>query len=772
MNPSKKESIGNKAYSLLILKEKGFNIPHLETFSVDEIKKLDFEDLVEKILLKIKDKNKMFILRSSAIGEDGEETSFAGIFESVKIKDKEDIKNGLKIIFNSFNSDKLNSYLKLKNINEKPKLAIILQEFVEGDVSGVLFSLKNEYIINSNHGSAESVVQGESCDEYIIDDKNKIINKNLNKDSLSKKEIKTIVDIGGKVNKLFNKNQDIEWTIKDSKIYLLQSRPVTSEIDEQLTVWDNSNIVESYPGIVLPLTCSFAKYIYSEVYKKVAIESGVSKNKIEKYETEFDNMLGFFKGRFYYNMLNWYKILTLFPGYERNKDNFDLMISAQSQSNLDEDYKENVNLFFKIKYYPLVFYKSLKFKSTVNYFKEKTKNLIKDSLSKKYENLSLEEVFNEFKRLRSELIPLWYIPIENDFLAMTYYGLLIKSSEKREISKEDILMELSDIGDLRGSNQIKKIIEISKLANENNEVRVNLHKGDYNKALIKIKNDRDLSENIKDYFLEYGGRFVNELKLETDELKPTSHDFLELLKGYLDFKINKTKRNPVVLKFPLNIYLKKTKHYLRQREDLRILRAQVFSLTRNIFLRIGEIFEKDKVINSKKDIFYLKIKEIEDFICNDYKIDLKDLINSRKEQYNKFKQYSLPSVFYTNKLGKIIIPQKEINEDFKDVINGRPCSVGEITGSVTLIKESKPDLGKNYDIIVTESADPGWAPVLGLCNGIIIEKGGVLSHISILARELGVPCIINASNITKILNNKDNVYMNGGNGKIKIIKNN
>ena len=218
MKDTKNQSIGNKAYNLLILKEKGFNIPRFETFSVDEIKKLNFEDLVEKIFLEIKDKKNEFILRSSAIGEDGEDTSFAGIFESVKIKNKEDIKKGLTIIFNSLNSNKLNSYLKSKNINEKPKLSIILQEFVEGDISGVLFSLKNEFIINSNYGTAESIVQGETCDEYIINNKNKIINKNLNKDSLNKIEIKIIVDVGKMINKLFNKRQDIDWTIKNSKI--------------------------------------------------------------------------------------------------------------------------------------------------------------------------------------------------------------------------------------------------------------------------------------------------------------------------------------------------------------------------------------------------------------------------------------------------------------------------------------------------------------------------------------------------------------------------
>jgi len=772
MNILKKSKFGNKAHNLCILKKKEFNVPEFEAISVDEIEKLKFEDLVKKIYLKIKNKDEEFILRSSAIGEDGAEASFAGIFESFRIKDKIDIINGLKKIFDSLDSEKLKLYLKSKNILEKPKLSIILQKFIEGDVSGVLFSLENKYIINSNYGTAESVVQGESCDEYVIDMNYKINKKNINKNSLKKDEINNLIEIGKEIRKIFNKPQDIEWTIKDSKIYILQSRPVTVDLDNQLIIWDNSNIVESYPGMVLPLTCSFAKYIYSEVYKKVALESGVSNEKIKLYKNEFNNMLGFFCGRFYYNILNWYKMLTLFPGYERNKENFNLMISAQSQSDLDKDYGRNVNLFFKLKYYPLVFYKYLKFKLTVNYFNAKTKNLISESILKDNNNLSLKELFNEFKRLKAELIPLWYIPIENDFLAMTYYGLLIKSSERKSISKGDILNELASIQNLRGSNQIKEIIKISKLAKNNEKVRQSLLNLDYKKALIEIKKDEILLKGIKEYFLEYGGRFVNELKLETNELRPDSKKFLDLLKGYMDFKIKTQKRNTIALKYPLNFYLKKTKYYLRQREDLRILRAKVFSLTRNIFLKIGQILEEEKALDVKEDIFYLEMNEIENFIYNNSKTNLMYLIDNRKIEYECFKKCSLPSVFYTNKLGKIIIPSINTDINLKKPILGRPCSSGEIIGNVSLIKDSTPDLGKNYDIIVTESADPGWAPVLGLCNGIIIEKGGVLSHISILARELGIPCIINASNITKIVSTDNKIYMNGGNGKIKIIKDN
>ncbi|UXN73246.1 hypothetical protein N8D56_20200 [Devosia sp. A8/3-2] len=107
--------------------------------------------------------------------------------------------------------------------------------------------------------------------------------------------------------------QDIEWAFEGQQLWLLQARPITTALreapiaDETLLVFDNSNIVESYPGLVSPLTYSFAQYAYSRVYRAFVRVVGVSQSTVRDNAAVFDNMLSRIDGRVYYNLGNWYR---------------------------------------------------------------------------------------------------------------------------------------------------------------------------------------------------------------------------------------------------------------------------------------------------------------------------------------------------------------------------------------------------------------------------------------------------------------------------------
>jgi len=526
---------------------------------------------------------------------------------------------------------------------------------------------------------------------------------------------------------------------------------------------DNSNLIESYSGVILPLTESFAKELYSNVYKKVALASGISKKKIKLYKKEFENLIGSFYGRFYYNMLNWYKMLTIFPGYERNKKNLDLMITAKSKADLDNQYRKNVNLLFKIKYYLLISYKYLNLEKSIQSFKFNAEKILREWDDDKINSLNYEQCLKFFRELERKLISSSHIPIENDFVAMTFNGLLMNSSKKKKIPQSLILENLASIEGLNTSKQINELHFLSKEVFQNKKISNLIKKKEYNKINKEIIKFPRLNKLVGDYFKRYGGRFANELKLESKELTKDSSEFYELLESYSKINISKKVKKVKKLPLPQRYYLKKTKEHLRKREEMRILRAQIFSLTRKFFLKMAEILNKEKAISKKEDIFYLKLNEL-------YKNhnSLKEIIIKRKKEYLGYKKREdLPSVLYTDKKGKILSYEKE-DFVFKKHIIGKPCSTGTINGKASLIIGSNPKLNKKYGIIITKTADPGWAPVLSLCDGIIIEKGGLLSHISILARELRVPCIIEAENITKIVKTGDNILMNGTNGTIKI----
>src|SRR3989344_435135 len=151
-------------------------------------------------------------------------------------------------------------------------------------------------------------------------------------------------------------------------MYVLQSRPITRDFSvAKREYFDSANIAESYSGIVLPLTCTFAKMVYEQVYKDLLCMSGVSKNKIERHSYVFENLLGFFYGRMYYNMNNWYRMAEFVPGYRRNKGNFELMIT----SNVKQEVATSIRPPFALTlFYPLIVTaKVAMFGITSSYFK-------------------------------------------------------------------------------------------------------------------------------------------------------------------------------------------------------------------------------------------------------------------------------------------------------------------------------------------------------------------------------------------------------------------
>ena len=107
----------------------------------------------------------------------------------------------------------------------------------------------------------------------------------------------------------------------------------------------------------------------------------------------------------------------------------------------------------------------------------------------------------------------------------------------------------------------------------------------------------------------------------------------------------------------------------------------------------------------------------------------------------------------------------------EQVLGGRGCTKGLIQGKIKVFKDYQLPEKIDFEIAVAKNTDPGWTPLLGLCKGLIIENGGILSHAAIVSRELGIPTIIGVKNATKLLKSGQTLKINGSNGNIEIIKN-
>ena len=99
---------------------------------------------------------------------------------------------------------------------------------------------------------------------------------------------------------------------------------------------------------------------------------------------------------------------------------------------------------------------------------------------------------------------------------------------------------------------------------------------------------------------------------------------------------------------------------------------------------------------------------------------------------------------------------------------GLPACGGTVTARAVNL-ESIHDIGqlRRGDVLVTKQTDPGWICAFPLISGLIVERGGMLSHGAIVAREFGIPAVVGLKDITKIINTDDIVSVDGNQGLVE-----
>ena len=452
------------------------NIRELEN-SEQELKQLilstDFSpELKNKILSKIKSEpsfnleNSYFSVRSSAVDEDGSDFSFAGQMDSfLYVKGESNLFNKIKGCYASSYSARVLSYryqnnLELLNI----KMAVIIQKMIFGEVSGVLFTANpltnnpDEMIVSATWGIGEGVVSGVlNCDNWVISNiatinKKEIVEKDqmitFNKKTqqstltldvpeekrnipcLSDDQVIELYKLGKKIESEQGKiPQDIEWTYENESCYVLQTRPVTTlkGIDRNFekTIWDNSNIVESYSGVTSPLTFSFASYAYDQVYRQFYNLMGTSMERINEMGSVFATMLGNIDGRIYYNLTNWYKTLKLLPGYNFNREFMESMMGVKDTGDVDK--KEEKLSFYRryfielptlIKGICLIIKQFIVIDTSIKNFYQNYEITKNWATRLPFDHLSETELVNIYRRLQRDLLGNWKTPIVNDFFTM------------------------------------------------------------------------------------------------------------------------------------------------------------------------------------------------------------------------------------------------------------------------------------------------------------------------------------------------------------------
>ena len=132
-------------------------------------------------------------------------------------------------------------------------------------------------------------------------------------------------------------------------------------------------------------------------------------------------------------------------------------------------------------------------------------------------------------------------------------------------------------------------------------------------------------------------------------------------------------------------------------------------------------------------------------------------INYCQKEYEFFKSLDPPAYFKVqNGQWPTMVDVKSQNEK-----EGMGASPGHATGRAIVLEEFTIPEPDSFEILVTKRTDPGWTALMALSQGIVVEHGGILSHASIVARELGIPAVIGAKGACSTYNSGDLLYVDG-----------
>jgi pyruvate,water dikinase len=176
------------------------------------------------------------------------------------------------------------------------------------------------------------------------------------------------------------------------------------------------------------------------------------------------------------------------------------------------------------------------------------------------------------------------------------------------------------------------------------------------------------------------------------------------------------------------------------------------------------------VIDDPEDVFYLTIEEL-----SDLPDDPHAAVALRRQQRQEYLDIELPLAWTGNpepvRSGAAggATPQGT-GDSVDEPIAGLGVSPGIVEGVARVISDPSDPSGIDPgDILVCHTTDPSWASAFLMAGGLVIDIGGMLSHGAIVARELGIPCVINTVSGTQRLRSGDRIRIDGTAGAVTLL---
>jgi pyruvate,water dikinase len=742
------------------------------------------------------------VVRSSGVGEDGADASFAGQLDSIlHVETDEELRHALLACWSSYWNDRLRSYQRLKGVRLHG-MGVIVQTQAQSSVSGVFFTRAPGSIQSADicveycTGFGDALVSGRVTPGRFRIDRNDghvFIDECGDGFHFTGDHINNLRRSAEILEKHFGTPQDVEWTIDNrGELLLLQSRPITAFAvpSSDPILWSNANVNENFPGPITPFLYSVAREGYYHYFRNLAVVFGLSGQRVRAMEHVLRYLVGVHHARLYYNLTSIHSVLRLAPFGEKLADFFNDFVGADAKSPRIEFQEvprwlqvlEICRIALKTSWqYALLTRRVAEFERTVDAFANAT-------VPTDLESRSLLQLRDDLRRFMEIRCHRWTNASLADAGAMICYGILKALLRHACPAEEDAEVHNNLLKRIGGVVSVQPAIELAKLS------RRIVAEPDTAKWFVNADNSTILSDteprrqwlraDLAAYINDWGFRFSGELMLTLPSFQEDPAPLIDMLKTYVktgetaapDADKQASRDVRVVRKtVRVRLVLRATQKAIQLRERARSKQAMLYSSCRRVALAIGKRLTASGVFTAPDDVFFLTYLELDELNSGHAMFPeiTRQMVASRKRAHDAAARSVAPDTFRMNEGEYRPAETQESGSGSSKPaadLSGVSACGGRVTARAAVLASlSDAHRLQAGDVLITRQTDPGWAPVFSLIRGLVIERGGMLSHGAIIAREFGLPCVVGVKDAATRIPHGCMVSLDGDRGHVQIL---
>lgn len=202
------------------------------------------------------------------------------------------------------------------------------------------------------------------------------------------------------------------------------------------------------------------------------------------------------------------------------------------------------------------------------------------------------------------------------------------------------------------------------------------------------------------------------------------------------------------------------------REAQKVSGLQAVDVLRHAARGVGSALVAADLLEKPEDVHFLTMEEIDAGQFD----DVRDLVASRRARYSAHEEAEVPSSW--EGAPPVTTARATTGNESKDVpptITGVAASPGDVEATAIVVLDADSALtAEPGSVLICRTTDPSFVPALMVAAAVVVEIGGPMSHGAIVARDLGIPCVMGVESATERIHSGDKVHVDGAAGAVRI----